>query len=216
MSEALISKKDLLETADISYGQLYRWKRKQLIPDEWFIRKSTFTGQETFFPKEKILPRIEKIKYYKEDLSLDALADLFSPSVDEFKTSTSDAISLISESTLELFNRGSNISNEMFTFENIVFLYIVDQCLKNGLVSRLEAKEIHDMLERYSTHFQDKQGEIIILRKQGVITLIMVPVQVPIFFDEQQNIVARYSLNTTIETLKALIQEGGKDVEKHS
>lgn len=48
MEEELISKKDLLDETGISYGQLYRWKRKQLIPEEWFIRKSTFTGQETF------------------------------------------------------------------------------------------------------------------------------------------------------------------------
>lgn len=48
MEEDLISKKELLDETGISYGQLYRWKRKQLIPEEWFIRKSTFTGQETF------------------------------------------------------------------------------------------------------------------------------------------------------------------------
>ncbi|MFZ7625597.1 DUF4004 family protein, partial [Bacillus cereus] len=50
MSTDLISKKDLLELTGISYGQLYRWKRKNLIPEDWFVRKSTFTGQETFFP----------------------------------------------------------------------------------------------------------------------------------------------------------------------
>ncbi|MED2647241.1 DUF4004 family protein, partial [Bacillus thuringiensis] len=71
MSTDLISKKDLLELTGISYGQLYRWKRKNLIPEDWFVRKSTFTGQETFFPKEKILERIDKIQTMKEDLSLD-------------------------------------------------------------------------------------------------------------------------------------------------
>jgi predicted site-specific integrase-resolvase len=49
--ESLISKKELLERYGISYGALYRWKRKGLIPDEWFIKKSTVTGQETFFPE---------------------------------------------------------------------------------------------------------------------------------------------------------------------
>jgi hypothetical protein len=53
MDENLISKKELLEITGISYGALYRWKRKNLIPEEWFIKKSTFTGQETFFPKDK-------------------------------------------------------------------------------------------------------------------------------------------------------------------
>ena len=35
----LISKKDLLAETGISYGQLYRWKREQLIPEEWFIKQ---------------------------------------------------------------------------------------------------------------------------------------------------------------------------------
>ena len=32
----LISKKELLDQTGISYGQLYRWKRKGLIPEAWF------------------------------------------------------------------------------------------------------------------------------------------------------------------------------------
>ena len=43
----MISKKDLLIQTNISYGQLYRWKREGLIPEEWFIKKSVSTGQET-------------------------------------------------------------------------------------------------------------------------------------------------------------------------
>ena len=43
----LISKKDLLQRYGISYGALYRWKRKGLIPEDWFIKTATETGQET-------------------------------------------------------------------------------------------------------------------------------------------------------------------------
>ena len=56
-------------------------EKKNLIPEDWFVRKSTFTGQETFF--RKILERIDKIQTMKEDLSLDELANMFSPSVRE-------------------------------------------------------------------------------------------------------------------------------------
>lgn len=70
----LISKKDLLARYGISYGSLYRWKRKGLIPDEWFIRKATVTGQETFFPEELICERMELILSTKEDTLLDELA----------------------------------------------------------------------------------------------------------------------------------------------
>jgi DNA-binding transcriptional MerR regulator len=79
--EKLISKKEVLEKMGISYGQLYRWKRKGLIPEIWFIRRSTFTGQETFFPRDKILERIERIKAMKEEHPLDDLAELITTQV---------------------------------------------------------------------------------------------------------------------------------------
>lgn len=78
MEEKLISKKELLIKYGISYGALYRWKRKGLIPDEWFIKKSTPTGQETFFPEKLINERIELIKSMKDDVSLDELANRLS------------------------------------------------------------------------------------------------------------------------------------------
>ena len=74
MDEKLLSKKELLERYGISYGALYRWKRKGLIPDEWFIKKSTVTGQETFFPEKLICERVEMILSKKEDVLLDELA----------------------------------------------------------------------------------------------------------------------------------------------
>ena len=74
MEQELISKKELLERYGISYGALYRWKRKGLIPEDWFIKKSTVTGQETFFPKLLICERVEMIMGQKDDLSLDELA----------------------------------------------------------------------------------------------------------------------------------------------
>jgi len=81
--ERLISKKEVLEELGISYGQLYRWKRKGLIPEAWFIRQSTFTGQETFFPRDKIIGRIQRIKEMKENLPLDELAELITTQVNE-------------------------------------------------------------------------------------------------------------------------------------
>ena len=74
--ERLISKKEVLEKTGISYGQLYRWKRKGLIPESWFFRRSTFTGQETFFPRDKIIERIEQIKKMKGSRPLDDLAEM--------------------------------------------------------------------------------------------------------------------------------------------
>ena len=77
MEQELISKKNLLERYSISYGALYRWKRKGLIPEEWFIKKATATGQETFFPKDLICERVELIQNQKDDYSLDELSKQF-------------------------------------------------------------------------------------------------------------------------------------------
>ncbi len=61
MDDNYISKKELLQMFGISYGALYRWKRMGLIPEDWFLRKATPTGQETFFRREQIIPRMELI-----------------------------------------------------------------------------------------------------------------------------------------------------------
>lgn len=74
MELELISKKDLLKRYSISYGALYRWKRMGLIPEEWFIKKTTVTGQETFFPVHLISERMELIQRQKDDCSLSELA----------------------------------------------------------------------------------------------------------------------------------------------
>ena len=74
MEEKLISKKDLLRRYGISYGALYRWKRMGLIPEEWFIKKATETGQETFFQEDVICERINRIIAARDNSSLQALA----------------------------------------------------------------------------------------------------------------------------------------------
>ena len=78
-TEQLISKKELLELTGISYGQLYRWKRERLIPEKWFIKRASFTGQETFFPRSQILPRVQAILDNKDKYSLTELSKMLSP-----------------------------------------------------------------------------------------------------------------------------------------
>ncbi|MDD6644045.1 MAG: DUF4004 family protein [Firmicutes bacterium] len=72
--EDLISKRELLEKYGISYGALYRWKRMGLIPEDWFLRRATPTGQETFFYRGQICPRVELIRA-RGEVSLESLAE---------------------------------------------------------------------------------------------------------------------------------------------
>lgn len=86
MEQELISKKELLEKYGISYGALYRWKRKGLIPEEWFIKKTTVTGQETFFPRALICERMELIQKQKDDVSLEELSRRLASASEERET----------------------------------------------------------------------------------------------------------------------------------
>ncbi len=81
MEEELISKKELLNKYGISYGALYRWKRMGLIPEDWFLRRSTSTGQETFFYRQQICPRMELILSRSD--SLDRLVQELHPVQEE-------------------------------------------------------------------------------------------------------------------------------------
>ncbi len=92
MEEELISKKELLERYSISYGALYRWKRKGLIPEDWFIKKATVTGQETFFPRALVCERVELIQSTKDEHSLDELSGRLSSESKKKATLTLDTV----------------------------------------------------------------------------------------------------------------------------
>ena len=108
----LISKKELLGKYGISYGALYRWKRMGLIPEEWFVKKSAVTGQETFFERELICRRIEMILSLKDSLSLEEIAKQLE-----------DEDSAKSERVLKVSWQGT-VAN--IPLENITSLCIVD------------------------------------------------------------------------------------------
>jgi hypothetical protein len=202
LNEDLISKKELLEITGISYGQLYRWKRKNLIPEEWFVRKSTFTGQETFFPKTRVIERIEKIKNMKENLSLDDLANMLSPNLTE-AVLTGDMIkesNLVSDMTLD-FYRNEHGETEKFTFEEIIFLYILDKMFKSGKISSEEGKIILKLLKDHYSRFKGKNCQLIFFRKLGVSSCCLVS-QNDIYFDDNVKIIENLNVSELIEEVK--------------
>lgn len=120
--KGLISKKDLLKETGISYGQLYRWKRENLIPEEWFIKQSSFTGQETFFPREKILSRIKAIQELKDEYSLDELSKMLSPEISQ-RIFTKEDLNIIEEIDMDLVPIFLNdLEKSSFNFMEIVII----------------------------------------------------------------------------------------------
>lgn len=203
MEQDLISKKDLLELTGISYGQLYRWKRKNLIPEEWFIRKSTFTGQETFFPKVQILARIDKIVNMKDDLSLDELADVFSPNLTEASLARTDLLqrNIVSSATMKLFEEHYGEAS-LYSFDMILHLYLLDKLLQTGEITLEEGRELLRTLHEHYPKFQGKPFELIFFRKMGVSGFMLAGSPNELYFDERLRIVARLSVASCIEELK--------------
>ncbi|HYK75063.1 MAG TPA: YhbD family protein [Pseudoneobacillus sp.] len=204
MINDLISKKDLLDLTSISYGQLYRWKRKNLIPEDWFIRKSTFTGQETFFPKEKMLERIEKIQSMKENLSLDELADMFSPSVGDVRLNPDELLkrNIVSKSVLDFYLAHYGDIQE-FTFERILELYILEKLLQSGEINLEEGKMVLQVLNDHYKEGQSAHSQLLFIRKLGISSCLMVSNEESLHFEKGTRVVVVLSIATCTEELKS-------------
>ena len=118
----LISKKELLARYNISYGALYRWKRKGLIPDEWFIKQAVSTGQETYFKKDLIIPRINKILELKDNYQLDELKAFLNPNLSQRDFTMRDLI-LIDEIDPIILKQYA-IKKNIFNIYDAIIIYI--------------------------------------------------------------------------------------------
>ncbi|MCP3740481.1 YhbD family protein [Rossellomorea sp. BNER] len=200
MTNDLISKKELLELTSISYGQLYRWKRKNLIPEEWFIRKSAFTGQETFFPREKVLERIDKIQTMKENLSLDELANMFSPNVTDICLRKNELLerNIVSKGAYSLYLEQNKEMSE-FYFENILHIYLLEKLLQSGDINLEEGKMVIQLLQ----DVKQKNGVLFVFRKWGMTSCFLVTNYEGIQFEKGTKVVAQLSLIDLMEELKS-------------
>ena len=131
--DKMISKRELLIKMNISYGQLYRWKRTGLIPDSWFIKQSVSTGQETFFDEELIIPRIEQILSLKDKYQFEEMKDIFSDDKDkdyDFK----DALNLdsIDPYFLKIYLK----KRKQITITELAFLYLLTKY--NNLIDSID------------------------------------------------------------------------------
>ncbi|WP_202127745.1 DUF4004 family protein [Clostridium sp. C8-1-8] len=169
MEDNLISKKELLELTGISYGQLYRWKRKNLIPEEWFIKKSSFTGQETYFPKDRILDRINVILQMKDDVSLDDLAERFQGTTVKANFSIQELVerNIVTQHVVDMFKNSFRLNDEI-TSDEMVYLSLYNQLLSEGNLNIDEINfTIKGLIDNY-TNIKNKDYELVFIRRLGV------------------------------------------------
>lgn len=203
MNDELISKKELLEITGISYGQLYRWKRKNLIPEDWFIKKASFTGQETFFPRDKVLERIEKIKNFKDDISLDELAGMLSPTLADIALTPEELISknIVTETALNIYTSFHGKITSA-SFEEILYLLVLEKFLSSGEAGIEEAQSIVRMLEDNYAEFKGESCEVVLIRKFGTGVSFIISEPNKFCLEKETKLVYRVSISKCIEELK--------------
>ncbi|MGM0829522.1 MAG: DUF4004 family protein [Bacillota bacterium] len=202
METDLISKKEVLELTGISYGQLYRWKRKNIIPESWFIKKSSFTGQETFFPREKMLSRIDTIKEMKDDYSLDELSDFFSPNPTKIEVRADELPlhNILSDHTLS-FCTAFLPARKVFEFPDILNMLIIEKA-KRIQIPREELQTLFLFLHEKFTPLKDSSLELVGLRKGEEYIWVLLPLHSELLVDHLAHTVLKFDLQQLMEELK--------------
>ncbi|MCA1055632.1 YhbD family protein [Rossellomorea aquimaris] len=202
MEHDLISKKEVLELTGISYGQLYRWKRKNIIPEEWFIKKSSFTGQETFFPREKMLARIEKVKELKDTHSLDELSDFFSPNPSKIEiTLESLPVKGFLQSDTISFCSPLLSDTEAVDFPDILNMFILEK-VWTTVTCEKERKGLFLFLQEDFNPFESASYELRGLKKKGTIIWLLCPLESPTIIERTAETIVRLDLLQMFEELK--------------
>lgn len=198
----LISKKDLLAMTGISYGQLYRWKRERLIPEEWFIKQPSYTGQETFLPREQILSRIRSILELKDRYSIEEMAKIFSPETSpagipareltQFGEINKEFLALLPES----------YPKERYEFLDLVFFAALSSCIgKNAFTPRDAAALIgRANATVFTLHSVDRV--LVLFSCGGEFHVALGRDERPIMFDTGLEIIEMVHLNQTADEIK--------------
>ncbi len=208
MDENLITKKELLELTGISYGALYRWKRMKLLPDEWFIHRSTYTGHETFFPRDKVLARVEEIQTLKETMSLEEISRRFQPGPPGEVALSAEDVAVAGIALPQVINQYLALTRREGTFgyEESLVLYTFSNLLMGGNVSRDEAYEVACAVAAP----QDISEPVVyLLRKYGVPFCVTAGEMQKIIFDNNCTLVATVSVTQQKAALGALLMEKG-------
>ncbi|MBP5416119.1 MAG: DUF4004 family protein [Clostridiales bacterium] len=202
-NEELISKKQLLRVARISYGTLYRWKRMNLIPESWFIHKATKTGQETFLPRDRVLARIERIQDLKGELTVEQLQEIFSPNVKSFLIPVEDFVklNLVSKISMTVFTSCFPEKKNM-KFDDVFGVYVIDHLMRLSGIYLEDAKQILRMLSKYLASQPSKEYQLLLLRKLGVPMTLLVKEDEDILLEDNTEVVACANLSDFEEALK--------------
>jgi len=201
-----ISKKDLLQETALSYGQFYRWKRMGLIPEAWFRRRSTFTGHETFLPRQKVLERLRQIQELKDRYSLEEIALMLSPDASSkiFARSELAQLPWFSPQVWRLFP--ASMDPDEIHFPDLLCLALIGKLLERGLTDELIKETVRTFLRNFHELPEAApERSLVVLEKHGANIILLHSGNC--VFDEGTVIVETINLNLLVEEVKVRIQK---------
>lgn len=202
-----ISKKDLLKTTGISYGQLYRWKREGLIPEEWFVKRSSPTGQETYFPQEKILKRIHAIQQLKDSYSLEELSRILTPEVSN---------RLFCEEDLEHFDEldidvaadfMDAMSKDSFVFLEVLVMIALSQAMVDSAITEEERTHAVSFLSKRMSELHSADYVLELLQAQGHLYVLLKKEGSEVYLDDGLVAIRSIHLNELSNAIKLKYKE---------
>ncbi|NLZ82602.1 MAG: DUF4004 family protein, partial [Clostridiales bacterium] len=193
--DLFISKKDLLKETGISYGQLYRWKREGIIPEEWFIKQSAFTGQETVFPKTQIINRIKAIQELKDKYTLEELAKILSPEIAErnFTTDDLEIIEEIQNNLIPAFVQGFDKNN--FTFIEVLIMITLSELRINTDITLGQIITMVEGLKDYLPQIKSTGFIFIVFDRSNDYYATLYEEQAQVFIDSRLKVIRKIYLN---------------------
>lgn len=151
-----------------------------------------------------MLERIDKIQSMKETLSLDELAERLSPlSAAGVELSKNELLerNIVTNKSLELYVTENGMT-ESFLFDQLLKVFILDKLLSSGDISLDEGRMLLRVLKEASGTLGQSKHELLLIRKLGVTSCLLVNGAESIIVDQGSKVTVRLSVMSCIEELK--------------
>lgn len=192
-----ITKKELLAEMNISYGQLYRWKREGLIPESWFIKKASKTGQETCLPREQVMDRIRFILDNKENRSLEEIADMLS-----LQSEKKEFDSIVIREMEEIHpDIARSVKEGEYSRAEVALLSILSDLYIKRNASLLEVSELLMNVAAYFTQLDEKRHVFYVFRLGGKLHGMITDEQATFLMDRRVEILESYQVEEIASSL---------------
>ncbi|MNS18887.1 hypothetical protein D3C72_505930 [compost metagenome] len=147
----------------------------------------------------------------KDGLSLDELADVFSPSLKEISLTAEQLLkrNIVTNIALDVYLKTTGHEG-LFMFEKILSVFVLEKLLRSGDISLDEGKLLIQTLAEHYPAFAGRDCELRLIRKMGVAAFILLSRNSEIYFDQGVKEVVRLSMAQATEELKLKIGEGGE------